>query len=51
MAFNTSHVKVNLTNNIIKQHDPVSFNTSHVKVNQDEQGEKEQRCMFQYIPC
>lgn len=31
--FNTSHVKVNLTNNIIKQHDPVSFNTSHVKVN------------------
>ena len=32
--FNTSHVKVNLTNNIIKQHDPVSFNTSHVKVNQ-----------------
>ena len=32
-GFNTSHVKVNLTNNIIKQHDPVSFNTSHVKVN------------------
>ena len=33
VAFNTSHVKVNLTNNIIKQHNPVSFNTSHVKVN------------------
>ena len=36
VAFNTSHVKVNLTNNIIKQHNPVSFNTYHVKVNQTE---------------
>ena len=32
--FNTSHVKVKRTNNIIKPPDPVSFNTSHVKVNQ-----------------
>ena len=49
--FNTSHVKVNLTNNIIKQHDPVSFNTSHVKVNQDDVITFEELGVFQYIPC
>ena len=51
VAFNTSHVKVNLTNNIIKQHDPVSFNTSHVKVNQDDVITFEELGVFQYIPC